>query len=95
MKTFRNSIKKSSKAKLSNFGPGTPKSFFEKTLHPQRLTFWCVFWSGEVIGSYFFNGMRYREMIMAGNELIFYEKSCRIVLSLEEVITIIHGNLVI
>lgn len=42
-------------------------------MHPERVTVWCAFWSGGVIGPYFFededeaavtvNGERYREMI--------------------------------
>ena len=42
-------------------------------MHPQRVTVWCAFWSGGVIGPYFFenddvravtiNGNRYQEMI--------------------------------
>jgi len=42
-------------------------------MHPQRITVWCGFWAGGVIGPYFFeyehgnaetvNGDRYRKMI--------------------------------
>ena len=45
----------------------------ERELHPQRVTVWCGFWAGGVIGPYFFedeagqvvtvNGDRYRVMI--------------------------------
>ena len=45
----------------------------EQPLHPQRVTVWCGFWSGGVIGPYFFendagatvsvNGLRYRTML--------------------------------
>ena len=43
----------------------------EKPLYPQRVTVWCGFWAGEIIGPYFFenqagaavlvNGLRYVE----------------------------------
>ena len=46
---------------------------YEKPLYAQRVTFWCGFWAGGVIGPYFFenevgdtvtvNGVRYRNMI--------------------------------
>jgi hypothetical protein len=46
----------------------------KKPLHAQRATVWCGFWTGEVIGPYFFenetgnavtlNGVCYRNMIM-------------------------------
>ena len=42
-------------------------------MHPQRVTVWCGFWEGGIIGPYFFeneagqvatvNGARYRDMI--------------------------------
>ena len=45
----------------------------EKQTHPQRVTVWCEFWPGDVIGPYFFeneagqaatvNGARYRDTI--------------------------------
>ena len=45
----------------------------EKALHAQRLTVWCGFWAGGVIGPYFFkyeagnavtvNGVGYRHKI--------------------------------
>ena len=45
----------------------------EKQTHPQRVTVWCGFWPGGVIGPYFFenetgraatvNGARYRDTI--------------------------------
>jgi len=45
----------------------------EKPMHPQRVTVWCDFWSGGIIGSFFFeneqgaavtvNGERYRAML--------------------------------
>ncbi|CAK1579985.1 unnamed protein product [Parnassius mnemosyne] len=50
-----------------------PHAIHEKQMHPQRVTVWCGFWSGGVIGPYFFeneaeiavtvNGIRYRNMI--------------------------------
>ena len=45
----------------------------EKQIHPQRVTVWCGFWTGGIIGLYFFenevsqavtvNSARYRDMI--------------------------------
>ena len=45
----------------------------EKQMHLQRVTVWCGFWTGGIIGPYFFeneagqvatvNGARYRDMI--------------------------------
>ena len=45
----------------------------EKQMDPQRITVWCGFWAGGIIGPYFFeneagqaatvNGVRYRDMI--------------------------------
>ena len=45
----------------------------ELPMHPKRVTVWCGFWAGGLIGPYFFenengiaitvNGIRYREMI--------------------------------
>lgn len=42
-------------------------------MYPQRVTVWCEFWAGEVVGPYLFeddvsnvvrvNGERYRDMI--------------------------------
>ena len=47
-------------------------------MHPQRVTFWCKFWYGGIIGPFFFkneqgaavtvNGERYRAML---NEFLF------------------------
>ena len=31
-----------------------PKMIIEKPLYPQRVTVWCGFWAGGIIGSYFF-----------------------------------------
>ena len=52
----------------------------EKPLYPQRVTVWCDFWAGGIIGPYFFeseagaavsvNGLRYRTMI---NEFLWPE----------------------
>ena len=52
----------------------TTKNYaFNKNLYPQRVTVWCGFWAGGIIGPYFFenearaavsvNGLRYRTMI--------------------------------
>ncbi|CAG9824599.1 unnamed protein product, partial [Phaedon cochleariae] len=50
-----------------------PQEVYQLAMHPQRVTVWCGFWSGGVIGPYFFendigeaitvNGERYRSMI--------------------------------
>ena len=50
----------------------------EKPMHPQRVTVWCGFWSGGIIGPFFFeneqgaavtvNGVRYCAMI---NDFLF------------------------
>ena len=55
------------------WGSENPKMIFEKPLYPQRVTVWCGFWAGGIIGPYFFeneagaavlvNGLRYRTMI--------------------------------
>lgn len=55
------------------WGSENPHSFHEREMHPQRVTVWCGFWAGGVIGPYFFeneagqavtvNGDRYRTMI--------------------------------
>lgn len=55
------------------WGSENPHAIHEKQMHPQRATVWCGFWSGGVIGPYFFedeaeiavtvNGIRYRNMI--------------------------------
>ena len=57
-----------------------PKMIIEKPLYPQRVTASCGFWTGEIIGPYFFeneagaavsvNGLRYRTMI---NEFLWPE----------------------
>ena len=49
------------------------KMIIEQPLYPQRVTVWCGFWAGGIIGPYFFeneagaavsvNGWRYRTMI--------------------------------
>lgn len=55
------------------WGPENPYKVQEKELYPQRVTVWCGFWVGGIIGPYFFedeeghavtvNGIRYRQMI--------------------------------
>ena len=55
------------------WGDENPRVIGEKLLHSPRVTVWCGFWSGSVIGPYFFqngvgdvvtvNGLRYREML--------------------------------
>lgn len=55
------------------WGSENPRAIVEQPHYPQRVTVWCGFWTGGVIGPYFFaneagetvtvNGVRYREMI--------------------------------
>lgn len=55
------------------WGMENPRVVQEQPMHAQRVTVWCGFWTGGVIGPYFFeneagnavtvNGVRYREMI--------------------------------
>ena len=55
------------------WGSENPRMIAEKPFHSQRVTVWCCFWIGGVIGPYFFenepgatvtvNGLRYRAMI--------------------------------
>ena len=62
------------------WGSEYPKMIIEKPLCPQRVTVWCSFLAGRIIGSYFFeneagaavsvNGLRYRTMI---NEFLWPE----------------------
>lgn len=50
-----------------------PRLIHEKKMHPQKVTVWCGFWAGGIIGPYFFedeagnavtvNGDRYRNML--------------------------------
>ncbi|GFW67040.1 uncharacterized protein TNCV_4030601 [Trichonephila clavipes] len=50
-----------------------PQVYVETPLHPEKLTVWCILWTGGIIGPYFFkndeghnvtvNGDRYRAMI--------------------------------
>lgn len=55
------------------WGTENPHVVEEKPIHPQRVTVWCGFWSGGIIGPFFFendegaavtvNGERYRAML--------------------------------
>ncbi|KYM81653.1 Major facilitator superfamily domain-containing protein 6, partial [Atta colombica] len=55
------------------WGSKNPHIVMEKPMHPQRVTVWCGFWSGGIIGLFFFeneqgaavivNGERYRAML--------------------------------
>ncbi|CAH2101376.1 unnamed protein product [Euphydryas editha] len=51
------------------WGEENPRVIHEKQMHPQRVTVWCGFWAGGIIGPFFMkmrqtvNGVRYREMI--------------------------------
>lgn len=55
------------------WGDEHPREILETPLYPEKVTVWCGFWSGGVIGPYFFeddlgervtvNGPRYRTMI--------------------------------
>ncbi|CAI6366289.1 unnamed protein product [Macrosiphum euphorbiae] len=55
------------------WGTENPQQIEQRQMHPERVTVWCGFWSGGVIGPYFFqdeyentvtvNGERYRDMI--------------------------------
>ncbi|KYN36525.1 hypothetical protein ALC56_09120 [Trachymyrmex septentrionalis] len=55
------------------WGTENPHVIVEKQMHPQRVTVWCGFWAGGIIGPYFFEneagqavtvtGARYRYMI--------------------------------
>jgi len=55
------------------WGSKNPHVIMEKPMHPQRVTVWCGFWSGSIIGPFFFeneqgavvtvNGERYRAML--------------------------------
>ena len=61
----------------------------DKPLYPQRVTIWCGFWAGGIIGPYFFeneagaavsvNGLHYRTMINKYTEVakpsVFFVKS--------------------
>ena len=37
------------------WGSKNPKMLIEKPLYPQRVTVWCGFWAGGIIGPYFFS----------------------------------------
>ena len=55
------------------WGSENLKMIFERPLYPQRITFWCGFWAGWIIGPYFskkeagvavsVHRLRYRTMI--------------------------------
>lgn len=57
------------------WGLENPREIVQTEMHPQKVTVWCAFWSGGVIGPFFFffedhaenavtvNGVRYRNMI--------------------------------
>lgn len=55
------------------WGSENPKAIYGLPMYPERVTVWCGFWAGGLIGPYFFenesgkavtvNGIRYREMI--------------------------------
>lgn len=55
------------------WGSENPQVVVERPMHPNRVTVWCGFWSGGIIGPYFFenedgdsvtvNGVRYRDML--------------------------------
>ena len=55
------------------WGSENPHVVMKKSMHPQRETIWCGFWSGGIIGPFFFekeqgaaiivNGERYRAML--------------------------------
>ncbi|CAK9799243.1 Transposable element Tc3 transposase [Anthophora plagiata] len=55
------------------WGSENPHVIVEKPMHPQRVTVWCGFWSGGIIGPFFFeneqgnavtvSGDRYRAML--------------------------------
>lgn len=56
------------------WGSENPRTIVEKQMHPERVTVWCGFWAGGIIGPFFFenatgeaitvNAARYRDMIM-------------------------------
>ena len=62
------------------WGSENPKMIVEKPLQLQRVTVWCGFWAGGIIGPYFYeneagaavllNELRYRTMI---NEVLWPE----------------------
>ena len=53
-----------------------PRVISEKQMDPQRITVWCGFWAGGIIGPYFFendaatvNGVQYRDNTVLSAEI--------------------------
>ena len=70
---FGQKVNKVNKQNCRIWGPENPKAIIEKPMHPKRVTVWCGFWYGGIIGPFFFqneqraaitvNGERYRAML--------------------------------
>ena len=68
-------------AKLSHLG----HAYIEKPTHPKRVTVWCGFWFGGIIGPYFFeneqgkavavNGDRYPYLLSTGWRYVPHSRS--------------------
>ena len=75
---FEQKVNKVNKQNCPIWGSKNPNVIIEKPRHPQRTTVWCGFWSGGILGPFFFkseegaavsvNGERYRAML---NEFLF------------------------